>query len=167
MALQVWLILAMAGLSVAWRGRQTRPTATAFESVDAYVTDQMTDLGIPGAAIVIVEGDRIVHLGAFGVADAEGRPVTPRTPFFTGSTGKSFTALAIMQLVEAGKIELDAPVRTYLPWFRAAGVAATELITVRQLLTMTSGFSTQAGRKPLTDADVSDAAIEDNARALA
>jgi CubicO group peptidase (beta-lactamase class C family) len=55
---------------------------------------------------------------AFGVADSSGRPVTPQTPFFTGSIGKSFTALGIMQLVEAGKLKLDAPVQTYLPLFK-------------------------------------------------
>ena len=85
----------------------------------------MEELGIPGAALVIVQGDQIVHLKAFGVADGSGRPVTPQTPFFTGSTGKSITALAIMQLVEAGKIKLDAPVQTYLPWFRVADAKAS------------------------------------------
>ncbi len=99
----------------------------------------MKELGIPGAALVIVQGDQIVHLRAFGVADADGRPVTPQTPFFTGSTGKSFTALAIMQLVEAGKIKVDAPVQTYLPWFRVADADASAMITVRQLLNQVSG----------------------------
>ena len=76
---------------------------TDFEEVDAYISTRMKELGIPGAALVIIQGDQIVHLKAFGVADASGRPVTPQTPFFTGSTGKSFTALAIMQLAEADK----------------------------------------------------------------
>ena len=81
-----------------------------------------------------MQGDQIVHLQAFGVADGSGRWVTPQTPFFTGSTGKSFTALAIMQLVEAGKIKLDAPIQTYLPWFGIADAQASEMITVRQRL---------------------------------
>ena len=89
-----------------------------FEEIDQYISTKMKELGIPGAALVIVQGDQIVHLQVFGVADGSGRHVTPQTPFFTGSTGKSFTALAIMQLVEAGQIELDEPVQTYLPWFR-------------------------------------------------
>ena len=139
----------------------------AFESVDAYITSQMRELGIPGAALVIVQGDRIVHVRGFGVADAEGRPVTEQSPFFTGSTGKSLTALAIMQLVEAGRIRLDAPVQTYLPWFRVADLDASKRITVRQLLTMTSGLSVRTGREPLTNADPGDAAIENNVRALA
>ena len=45
----------------------------------------MKELGIPGAALVIVQGDQIVHLKAFGMADADGRPITPQTPFFTDS----------------------------------------------------------------------------------
>jgi CubicO group peptidase (beta-lactamase class C family) len=140
---------------------------TEFEAIDAYIIAKMEELGIPGAALVIVNGDQIVHLKGFGVADADGRPVTPQTPFFTGSTGKSFTALAVMQLVEAGKIELDAPVQTYLPWFRVADVKASEVITVRQLLNMTSGIPKSIGQTQLSSTDLSDSAIENNVRALA
>ncbi|MBE0684237.1 MAG: beta-lactamase family protein [Anaerolineales bacterium] len=138
-----------------------------FEEVDAYVSTKMKELGVPGAALVIVQGDQIVHLKAFGVADRSGRPVTPQTPFFTGSTGKSFTALAVMQLVEAGKVKLDAPVQTYLPWFRVADVHASEIITVRQLLNMDSGLPQSIGRTQLANTDLSDSAIENNVRALA
>jgi CubicO group peptidase (beta-lactamase class C family) len=140
---------------------------TDFEDVDAYVNAKMKELGIPGAALVIVQGDQIVHLKAFGVADASGHPVTPQTPFFTGSTGKSFTALAIMQLVEAGKIKLEAPVQTYLPWFRVADARASALITVRQLLNQTSGLPHAIGQTQLANTDLSDSAIENNVRALA
>ena len=104
---------------------------------------------------------------AFGIADGSGRLVTPQTPFFTGSTGKSFTSLAIMQLVEAGKVTLDAPVQTYLPWFRVADVKASEVITVRQLLNMTSGFPQSIGQEQIANVDLSDSAIENNVRALA
>src|SRR6266540_1003070 len=140
---------------------------TEFDAVDTYVSRKMKELGIPGAALVIVQGDQIVHLKAFGVADAEGRLVTPQTPFFTGSTGKSFTALAIMQLVEAGKIKLDAPVQTYLPWFRVADVHASKTITVRQLLNMASGIPRSIGQEQIANVDLSDSAIENNVRALA
>ena len=131
-----------------------------FDAVDAYISTKMKELGIPGAALVIVQSDQIVHLKAFGVADGSGRPVTPQTPFFTGSTGKSFTALAIMQLVEAGKIKLDAPVQTYLPWFRVADSDASTLITVRQLLNQVSGLPTAIGQEQLTISDDSASAIE-------
>jgi CubicO group peptidase (beta-lactamase class C family) len=140
---------------------------TGFDEIDAYINTKMKELGVPGAALVIVQGDQIVHLKGFGVADASGRPVTPQTPFFTGSTGKSFTALAIMQLVEAGKITLDAPVQTYLPWFRVADGHASEIITVRQLLNQTSGLPRSIGQEHLANTDLSDSAIENNVRALA
>ncbi len=56
---------------------------------------------VPGAALAIVRGDRIVHLKSFGTADASGRPVTAQTPFPIVSVTKSFTAVGIMQLVRA------------------------------------------------------------------
>jgi CubicO group peptidase (beta-lactamase class C family) len=111
------IFLSMAILAAVLSGARVNPVFAQiapanFDAVDAYISTRMKELGIPGTALVIVQGDQIVHLKAFGVADAEGRLVTPQTPFFTGSTGKSFTALAIMQLVEAGKIKLDAPVQS-------------------------------------------------------
>src|SRR5215216_5065679 len=159
------LILLLMAFGV--RRSYAHDSLTDFESVDTYISTRMKELGIPGAALVIVQGDHIVHLKAFGVADASGRPVTPQTPFFTGSTGKSFTALAIMQLVEAGKIKLDAPIQTYLPWFRVADPDASERITVRQLLNQVSGLPHSIGQTQLANTDLSDSAIENNVRALA
>lgn len=140
---------------------------TDFEEVDSYISAKMEELDIPGTALVIVQDDQIVHLKGFGVADGSGRPVTPQTPFFTGSTGKSITALAIMQLVEADKIKLDVPVQTYLPWFRVVDAKASEVITVRQLLNMTSGIPQSIGQEQIANFDLSDSAIENNVRALA
>src|SRR2546429_8440732 len=89
--------------------------------IDAYVSEQMQADHIPGVALGLVHNDQIVHLRGFGSADQSGRAVTPHTPFLLASVSKSFTALAVMQLVEAGKIELDAPVQRYLPPVRVAG----------------------------------------------
>lgn len=88
---------------------------------------------IPGLGIGIVDHDRVVRVAGYGTADQWGRPVTPRTPFILGSLSKSFTALAIMQIVESGQIELDARVRRYIPWFTLAEDSSQD-ITVRQLL---------------------------------
>ena len=126
-----------------------------FNAVDDYISTKMKELRIPGAALVIVQGDQIVHLKAFGVADSSRRLVTPQTPFFTGSTGKSFTALAVMQLVEAGKINLDEPVQTYLPWFQVADSEASKRITVRQLLNQVSGFPNAIGEQQVANRDIS------------
>jgi CubicO group peptidase (beta-lactamase class C family) len=78
---------------------------------------------IPGLALGVVRGDQVVYLKGYGIAGPDGRSVRPQTPLILGSTSKSFTALAVMKLVEAGKIDLDAPVTKYLPWFRFGGFA--------------------------------------------
>src|SRR5437763_10799686 len=111
-----------------------------FARIDRYVTAQMQEAHIPGLALGVVHGDHIVHLRGFGVANPAGQPVTPQTPFILGSLSKSFTAVAIMQLIEAGKMELDAPVQRYLPWFRVANRNASAQIRVYHLLHQTSGL---------------------------
>ena len=130
----------------------TRSNGADFAQIDAYVSSQMQAMRLPGLALGIVHGDQIVHLHGFGQADQSGRAVTAQTPFVIGSMTKSFTALAIMQLVEAGKIQLDAPVQRYLPWFRVADPAASTRITVRHLLNQTSGIPTSAGVAFLAEA---------------
>src|SRR5262249_3090714 len=113
--------------------------------IDALITSQMQADRIPGVAVGLVHGSQVVHVRGFGVADATGRAVTPHTPFLLGSITKSFTALAVMQLVEAGKIDLNAPVQRYLPEFHVADLVASARITVRHLLNQTSGMPTGAG----------------------
>jgi CubicO group peptidase (beta-lactamase class C family) len=111
-----------------------------YEAVDEYIAARMRADRIPGLALAIVRGDRIVYLKGYGRADQSGRPVTPQTPFLIGSITKTFTALAVMQLVEAGEVELDSPVERYIPWFRTADPAASARITVRMLIEQTSGL---------------------------
>jgi CubicO group peptidase (beta-lactamase class C family) len=143
------------------------PAGADFAAVDAYLEEQRESLDIPGMSLAIVQGDQVAHLGSYGEADSDGRPVTPQTPFQIGSTTKSFTALAVMQLIEAGLVELDAPVQTYLPWFTTADPAASAQITIRHLLNQTSGLSTATGRGEFSTSDLSDQAIENSVRALA
>jgi len=140
-----------------------RPSTPDFATIDAYVQSEMQAARVPGLALGIVQGDQIVHLKGFGIADPSGHPVTPQTPFIIGSTTKSMTAVAIMQLVEAGKLELDAPVQRYLPWFRVAHPDASTRITIRHLLNHTSGLATTMGEEHL---DASDRALEQRVRAL-
>lgn len=137
-----------------------------FAAIDKFIETEMQAQRLPGLALGIVQGNQIVHLKGFGIADPSGRPVTPQTPFIIGSSSKSFTALAVMQLVEAGKVELDAPVQRYLPWFRVADEAASAHITVRHLLYQTSGLSTKTGRSFQGNGDTSDNALEQTVRKL-
>src|SRR5215203_4102085 len=152
------------------RRRNSAPDRTSqsdtFEEIDAHIEGQMERLNIPGVALAIVEGDEIAHLRGFGRARPGGEEPTPHTPFIIGSLTKSFTALAVMQLVEAGKVELDAPVQRYLPWFRVADPRASVQITVRHLLNQTSGLPQLSGLRPLVDFDDSPGATERQARAL-
>lgn len=141
-------------------------TAPEFAAIESFVKEEMAAQRIPGLALGIVKDDRIAYIRGFGKADDSGRPVTPQTPFIIGSLSKSFTALAIMQLVEAGKVELDAPVQRYLPWFRVADEDASAEITVRHLLNQTSGLSTKTGRSYQGNGDTSDAALEKAVRKL-
>jgi CubicO group peptidase (beta-lactamase class C family) len=138
----------------------------AFEEVDAHIERQVERLNIPGVALAIVEGDEIAHLRGFGRARPGGEAPTPQTPFILGSLTKSFTALAVMQLVEDGKVELDAPVQRYLRWFRVADPQASAEITVRHLMNQTSGLPQLSGLCPLADFDDSSDASERQARAL-
>jgi CubicO group peptidase (beta-lactamase class C family) len=160
------------GLALARKLFMTNASARAvgdnasFEAIDAFVEEERNRLKIPGVSLAIVEGDRIVHLRGFGQARPGGKVPTPQTPFFIASLTKSFTALAVMQLVEAGMIDLDAPVRRYLPWFRVADPQASVEITVRHLLNQTSGLPTSSGEFPLADFDNHPDAAERQGRAL-
>ncbi|RPJ51341.1 MAG: class A beta-lactamase-related serine hydrolase, partial [Chloroflexi bacterium] len=113
-------------------------------AIDSYVESERQAARIPGMAAAIVQGDGQVYLKGYGSAGPDGRPVTPQTPFLLGSVSKSFTALAVMQLVEAGKIDLDAPIQRYLPWLEFGSPGASS-ITARHLLHHTSGIPTYAG----------------------
>src|SRR5215216_3548174 len=136
-----------------------------FAAIDKFIEKEMQVQRIPGLDLGLVQGDQIVHLKGFGIADPSGRAVTPQTPFIIGSLSKSFTALAVMQLVEEGKVELDAPVQRYIPWFRVADEAASAQITVRDLLNQTSGIPTAAGLTYMYKGDSSKAALEKEVRA--
>jgi len=124
----------------------------------------MSQQNLQGVALGIVKGNKTVHLSGFGHADANGRPATARTPFYIGSVSKSFTALAVMQLVEAGKVELDQPVRKYIPWFQVGDPAASGKITVASLLNHTSGLPAWEGYWWKEDSSAS--ALENGVRSM-
>lgn len=131
-----------------------------FAAIDVYVEAEMKAQHIPGLALGIVQGNQMVHLQEFGMADRSGKAVTSQTPFIIGSLSKSFTAMAVLQLVDAGKIELDAPVQHYLNRFHVADEEASKAITVRQLLNQTSGLAESTGMNDETSRDTGDGALE-------
>lgn len=137
-----------------------------LSEIDSYILGQMKDLDIPGVAIGIVRGDQVVYTQGYGVADDADRAMTPDTPFLIASLSKPITALGIMQLVEEGKINLDAPIQTYLPWFRVADEEVSSKITVRHLLHQTSGFDERESYIRNLNTDPSDDALEKSIRTL-
>lgn len=114
--------------------------------LDSFVEEQMERADIPGVAYAVVGPAGVEHQRTLGV-DGEGRPVTERTAFVWGSVAKPVTATLIVLLADAGELDLDAPLTTYLPDFRMAEDAARR-ITVRHLLSQTGGIP---GRMDLTD----------------
>src|SRR4029077_11568731 len=107
----------------------------------SYVTGHRLDLGAPGIAVGVVSRAGM-RTQASGNVDVD-------TPMVVGSVTKSFTALAVMQLVEVKKLDLDQPVVHYLTDFATADPGYSNQITVRALLSQTSGSPTAAGVDPL------------------
>lgn len=108
--------------------------------LDKYIQERMDDNQVPGLAIVVLKQGEPAWIRGFGEA-APGRAVKPETAFMLGSVSKSFTALAISQLIEQGKINPKAPVQQYLPHFRLADEKKAAAITVAHLLHHNSSLS--------------------------
>lgn len=115
------------------------PRMTATDAIDALVAkaDEQAAKDAFSGVLLVANGDEVLLQRAWGLADrAAETPVTPDTKFRLGSMNKMFTAVATLQLVEAGKLSLDGTVGQYLPDYPNAEVAQ---VTIRQLLTHTGG----------------------------
>jgi CubicO group peptidase (beta-lactamase class C family) len=115
------------------------PTAIDEASIEELVSAHLGAAGLAGVAVAVTQGNEVIHTGGYGHT-SDGDPVTEDTLMRIGSVSKSFTSLAVMQLVDAGEVALDEPVTTYLPDFTTADERGAD-ITVRQLLDHTSGLS--------------------------
>jgi CubicO group peptidase (beta-lactamase class C family) len=116
-----------------------------IEAIERHIVDGLVANAIPGATIGVVAADGTVHLRGFETTGRRGEPITPQTPFLIGSVTKSITALAVLQRVDRGAVDLDAPVARYLPWFEVEPTDLTARVTVRTLLHHTSGLPASAG----------------------
>jgi CubicO group peptidase (beta-lactamase class C family) len=111
-----------------------------FKKIARKIVSEMKRLKVPGVAIGIWHKGRELA-ECFGVTSVEHPlPVTPDTLFQTGSISKTFTGTMLMRLVEQGKVDLDAPVKTYLQGFRVQDQNVSEKVTVRHLLTHMGGW---------------------------
>lgn len=116
--------------------RSQPSAAPASDTIDRFVAAEMARLHIPGVALAVVRGGKVIRAQGYGAADLEhGIPVTPQTVFKTASVSKQFLATGIMLLVQDGRMSLDDSIATYFsdapPSWRG--------ITVRHFLTHTSG----------------------------
>jgi CubicO group peptidase (beta-lactamase class C family) len=140
---------------------ESSTTTINFNTLDSVIEAQMSKHSLPGVAVAVIEKDQVVYQKGYGV-DGNGDPISPQTQMLIGSQSKSFTALAIAQLVEQGKLDLDTPVQTYIPWFRVADETASSQITINHLLHHTSGLS-DSGFSILVPTD---ATLEEAVRSL-
>jgi CubicO group peptidase (beta-lactamase class C family) len=116
------------------------------EALDALVPEILDLCGTPGASIAVGVDDAVVFARGYGHADlATNRPMTTDTTAPTGSDGKTYTAAAVMQLVERGYLGLDDPINEHLDGLRIVNPHGQRAITLRDLLTHRSGLSTGMG----------------------
>lgn len=133
---------------------------STLADVETWLAEQLPALiekyGVPAAAVAVLKDGEVVD-GAAGILHlGTGVEATADSLFQIGSITKLWTATLVMQLVDEGKVDLDATVRTYLPEFRIGDEDAARVITVRQLLTHTSGFEGDI----FTDTGVGDDCVE-------
>jgi YD repeat-containing protein len=108
---------------------------------DDFVNQALKEWKVPGAAVAVVQGDKVILLKGYGYRDLEKQlPVTPQTLFAIGSITKSFTVTTLGMEMDEGKVDWDKPVRDYLPSFKMYGPVLTEQMMIRDLITHRSGL---------------------------
>jgi CubicO group peptidase (beta-lactamase class C family) len=134
---------------------QNNYVASNIALLEAWLNAQMAYRGIPGATIGIVYDQDLIYAKGFGYADLSSKKLSdPGTIYRIASHSKLFTAIAIMQLRDKGQLDLDDPVKKHLTWFDIVDTYphAPE-ITIRHLLTHTSGLPREAGSAYWLDFD--------------
>lgn len=133
---------------------------SSLSHVQAWIAEHLPALiekyDVPGAAVAVLKDGEVVDAAAGLLHTGTGVEATTDSLFQIGSITKLWTATLVMQLVDEGKVDLDVPVRTYLPEFRIGDEAAAAVITTRQLLNHTSGFEGDI----FTDTGVGDDCVE-------
>ncbi|HWV24193.1 MAG TPA: serine hydrolase domain-containing protein [Thermomicrobiales bacterium] len=113
---------------------------TTWKQLDVMVERVMAASGVPGISLAVTDREVLLTTRTYGYANVDAQePAREATAFEAGSIGKSFTAIAFLQLEAEGKVDLQAPITRYLPWFEVQ--SEYEPITVHHLLTHTSGVN--------------------------
>jgi D-alanyl-D-alanine carboxypeptidase len=111
----------------------------ALDAISAYAPRAMREQGTPGLSVAITDRTKTLRIITLGYANRETQaPVTAQTSFAIGSITKSMTALALLELRDSGRLDLDAPVRRYLPWFAIKSLGGP--ILMHELLSHTGGI---------------------------
>jgi CubicO group peptidase (beta-lactamase class C family) len=108
--------------------------------LEAKLSELIAKHNVPGAQLAVLDGDEIVESAAGVLSLRTGCPTTTDALFLPGSIGKLYTATLVLMLVQNGRLDLDTPIRAYLPEFRVQDEQAAEVVTPRNLLSHTSGF---------------------------
>jgi D-alanyl-D-alanine carboxypeptidase len=140
--------LIFVSLSCLYAGVADNPDITGQERLfEAWIHGQMAYRGLPGIAVGVVSDQQLIWAKGFGFADIDAKtPMTPATKFRMASHSKLFTATAVMQLRDAGKVRLDDPVVKYLDWFKIQPAEPDDPpITIEELLTHSAGLPREAG----------------------
>jgi D-alanyl-D-alanine carboxypeptidase len=142
------ILLVLAPTLPAGPARAAGPTMDdALAAIAAYAPEAMRAQGTPGLSIAITDRNRTLRVITLGFANLETRTaVTPQTRFAIGSITKSMTALALLQLHDAGRLNLNAPVRQYLPWFSID--SGGKPILIHQVLSHTAGIPDDFAAEP-------------------
>jgi len=129
---------AQTGSAVATESSYRSALATIEEKVEA----RRKELGIPGMSLAIVKDDQVIYAKGLGLKDFENKvPVTADTEFAIGSSTKAFTALSVLMTADEGKISMEASPKTVLPYFKMYDAETDKNMTIRDLLTHSSGLN--------------------------
>jgi serine beta-lactamase-like protein LACTB len=117
------------------------PVSAQYEQLDELIKEQVADKRLPALSIALVDDQKIVWSKGYGFQDAaKSIPATADTVYRVGSVSKLFTDVAVMQLVEQGKLDLDAPVKSYYGGFAPKYGPNEKTITLRMLMAHRSGL---------------------------
>ncbi|HUR97155.1 MAG TPA: serine hydrolase [Pyrinomonadaceae bacterium] len=116
--------------------------AAGLAKIEEKLEARRKELGIPGMSLVIVKDDKIIYMKGLGYKDFENKiAVTPDTQFAIGSATKAFTALSVLMSQDEGKLSLDDSPKKYLPYFKMYDPETDKNITIRDLLSHSSGLN--------------------------
>jgi CubicO group peptidase (beta-lactamase class C family) len=136
------------------------PTDPRLKGLDTFALKILKDWYAAGVSIAVVEKGKVVYTGGFGYSDLDKKlPVTENTQFAIGSCTKAFTASLLGMLVKDGKVELDKPVRNYLPELKFQNEYTNDHVTLRDMMCHRTGlprhdmswYASWAGRNELLD----------------